>query len=88
MELTVLMTNEQANVFRIDNPFPEYYFDGELYAHYVKLNISRSWYWVGWDNTATISRKSLPQLTYEQFINLPTPITYMELKNNYPEFFI
>lgn len=89
MELTVFMTNKQANFFRTDSQFHKRYFDGIIYAHYLKYEHStNNWNWTGWDAVSTISRKDLPQLTYEQLISLPTPITLTELKSLYPEYFI
>ena len=89
MELTVFMTNKQANFFCTDSQFTKRYFDGIIFAHYLRYEHSTdSWHWTGWDDVSTISRKDLPQLTYEQFSNLPTPITHTELKSLYPEFFI
>lgn len=89
MELTIFMTNQQANTFCGNTPFPPNYLDGSINAHYLEYSTSnQSWYWDGWDNTTSISRKHLPQLTYEEFISIPTPITLTKLKDHFPEIFI
>ena len=89
MTLTVFMTVDQCNNYRINGKFSDKLFDGKIYAHYLRYSLSSDrWLWEGWDDLKTISRKNLPQLTYDQFLALPTPITIAQLKEQYPEFYI
>jgi hypothetical protein len=88
MELTIFMTVEQANSFRRHNPFSSKLYDNATYAHYLKYSLGdQSWHWDGWDRLDSITRNQ-PQLTYEEFISIPTPITLTKLKNHFPELFI
>ena len=88
MELTIFMTVEQANSFRKRNPFLSKLYDDATYAHYLRYSSAdQSWHWDGWDRLDFITRKQ-PQLTYEEFISIPTPITLTKLKDHFPEIFI
>lgn len=89
MEITVFMTLPQANLYRVHSPFSDgfirHYKPTVIHAHYISIPSLK---WDGWDNLNTISRDTLPQLTYEEFLDLPQPITEDVIKSLYPEYFI
>ena len=89
MEITVLMTLPQANLYRAPNLFSDSFIrqcgPTTLHAHYISIPSLK---WDGWDNLETISRATLTQLAYQQFLDLPQPITKDVIKSLYPEFFI
>lgn len=89
MEITVFMTLPQANLYRVHAPFSDdfirHYRPTTIHAHYISIP---SLEWDGWDHLKTISRSELPQLTYQQFLDLPQPITEDVIKSLYPESFI
>ena len=88
MQLTVFMTVEQANSFRGNNLFSSKLYNDTIYAHYLEYSSAdQRWHWDGWDRLDSITRNQ-PQLTYEEFISIPTPITLTKLKDHFPEFFI
>ena len=89
MEITVFMTLPQANLYRVHAPFSDdftlHHRPTTISAHYISIP---SLEWDGWDHLKTISRPTLPQLTYQQFLDLPQPITEDVIKSLYPESFI
>lgn len=89
MEITVFMTLPQANSYRVDALFSDdsirHYGPTTIHAHYISIPSLK---WDGWDHLNTISRPTLPQLTYEEFLDLPQPITEDVIKSLYPESFI
>ena len=89
MAITVFMTLPQANLYRVHAPFSDdfirRYGPTTIHAHYISIPSLK---WEGWDNLNTISRSELPQLTSEEFLNLPQPITEDVIKSLYPEYFI
>ena len=89
MEITVFMTLPQANSYCGHAPFSDAsirrYGPTTIHAHYISIPSLK---WDGWDHLNTISRSELPQLTYQQFLDLPQPITEDVIKSLYPESFI
>ena len=89
MEITVFMTLPQANLYHVHALFSDdsirRYGPTTIHAHYISIPSLK---WDGWDHLNTISRSELPQLTYQQFLDLPQPITEDIIKSLYPEFFI
>ena len=89
MEITVFMTLPQANLYRVHATFSDdsirHYGPTTIHAHYISIPSLK---WDGWDHLKTISRSELPQLTYQQFLDLPQPITEDVIKSLYPEYFI
>lgn len=90
MEITVFMTLPQANLYRAHAPFSDNFIHHHhspttIHAHYISIPSLK---WEGWDSLNTISRYGLPRLTYEEFLNLPQPITEDVIKSLYPESFI
>lgn len=89
MEITVFMTLPQANLYRVHAPFSDNFMRHHrpttIHAHYISIPSLK---WDGWDNIKTITRSELPQFTYEEFLDLPQPITEDVIKSLYPESFI
>ena len=89
MKITVFMTLPQANLYRVHAPFSDNFIlrhgPTTIGAHYISIPSLK---WDGYDHLKTISRSELPQLTYQQFLDLPQPITEDVIKSLYPESFI